>query len=440
MQPQSDRSELYTAADGYVDVAKLIAAFSADEHAARANEYFKGIGDPWVHHLKKPFQSPEDARVTMAGLAAILSMGKIRPGDVVVDFGCGTGWLTAALALMRCRPIGLDVSAEALRIAAIYTDSLPSLRDLPIKYAVTGRTLPLPDASVDKVICFDAFHHVGDQDATISEFARVLRPGGSVLFHEPGPDHSRSEVAQMEMRKFAVIENDIVLDEMWETARGVGFTEMRMAIYTDRPLLVEATDFDGLVGGRGTPKRLAELGRDLLAHTSGNRVFSFKKAGLDGFGIETDSRSTTDLSGAISLMSVGRSTAPNSVLVRVRVKNTGRNWWRPSGEDDGSVNLAARLVRSSGEMIDLNRVFFSDAPVYPGDVEEVEFPIAIPDAHEQAARIDVDLVSEMVAWFPDIGHNGLSLPIEDLRRVCVDAVEEAASSSEAGAGRAEERG
>ncbi len=88
----------------------------------------------------------------------------------VVDLGAGTGKLTQVLVRL-----GLDVVAvEPLNgMRAQLSENLPEIEVLE----GTGEQIPLSDASVDAVLCAQAWHWV-DPDRAAPEVARVLRPGG----------------------------------------------------------------------------------------------------------------------------------------------------------------------------------------------------------------------------------------------------------------------
>ena len=88
----------------------------------------------------------------------------------VLDLGAGTGKLTEVLVRL-----GLDVVAvEPLAgMRAQLSENLPAVQVLD----GTGEQIPLPDASVDAVLCAQAWHWV-DPDRAAPEVARVLRPGG----------------------------------------------------------------------------------------------------------------------------------------------------------------------------------------------------------------------------------------------------------------------
>ena len=102
------------------------------------------------------------------------------PGETAVDVGSGTGANTARLAAT------VDPGGTATGI-----EPNPALREVAARRAQatasnavfldgTAGALPLPDASVDVLVCERVLQHVDDPDAAVREFARVLRPGGRV--------------------------------------------------------------------------------------------------------------------------------------------------------------------------------------------------------------------------------------------------------------------
>jgi len=102
------------------------------------------------------------------------------PGDAL-DFGCGVGRLTQALAPSFQRVTGVDISPTMIRLAGRlnrYSDR--------VRYLVNGRPdlIALPAMSFDFVYSDIALQHIPpDQSrAYIAEFLRVLRPGGLAVF------------------------------------------------------------------------------------------------------------------------------------------------------------------------------------------------------------------------------------------------------------------
>lgn len=103
-------------------------------------------------------------------------VGLPTPG-LILDAGGGTGRVAQALKDYAGRVIVTDASLGMLQQARI-KDGL---------YVVCSETeiLPFPDGLFDRVIMVDALHHVFDQEKTISELLRVLKPNGKVLIDEP---------------------------------------------------------------------------------------------------------------------------------------------------------------------------------------------------------------------------------------------------------------
>ena len=91
--------------------------------------------------------------------------------QVLLDAGCGRTVPVLRKYLGRVeRLIGVEL--------VDFTDVPPGIDT----YKVNLATLPLPDASVDLIMSRSVFEHLTDPDSVYREFARVLRPGGRVVF------------------------------------------------------------------------------------------------------------------------------------------------------------------------------------------------------------------------------------------------------------------
>lgn len=114
-----------------------------------------------------------------------LSLIKCQP-ETIVDVGCGTGVITAALMkkYRKARVIGLDLAPALVKKAR---QRAPWLRALHGAVA-EPEALPLPSASCDLVFSHFALPWCLELDRVFAEFQRVLKPGGALLFSTLGPD------------------------------------------------------------------------------------------------------------------------------------------------------------------------------------------------------------------------------------------------------------
>lgn len=113
--------------------------------------------------------------------AALIEEASVRPGQRVVDLGCGTGQISLPLAEQGGHVLAVDVSpamVERLRKEAIARD----LGDLE-GMAEPIESLSLPPQSVDLIVTSYALHHLRDQDksALVNNALQWLRPGGRLL-------------------------------------------------------------------------------------------------------------------------------------------------------------------------------------------------------------------------------------------------------------------
>lgn len=394
--------------DGFIDVKKLIASYSFDEHMAQADAYFAGHGDDSAL-LRKPFQSPAEAAQIMQGLAIVLKELKLFAGARVVDFGAGTAWLSRIFAYLRCDVVATDLSRSALELGRRAIEKDLFAKDLKIAFLpYDGTRIPLPDADVDRICCFDSFHHVADQRQTLAEFYRVLKPGGIVALHEPGPTHSRTPEAQSEMANFKVIENDIVVEDIASIASAIGFADLKVAWYSPSPVLLDVGTFNKMVGSRGPRETERRVIDRAAADLQCMRIFFLYKPGVE----VKDSRSEAGLKADLAVHVTGRS--GQSLAGSISARNSGSNVWRPSDGELGAVWIGVHLLDADGRMIDNDyaRIHVSAEPVAPGESRRVSFSLPVPDLDR--FRLVFDPVAEQVAWFARMGSKEVTIESSQL--------------------------
>jgi SAM-dependent methyltransferase len=105
-------------------------------------------------------------------------------GDVagldVVELGCGTAYLSAWLARRGARPTGVDLAAAQLNTARRCQDRFGVA--FPLVEADAGK-IPLPGGSFDLAVSECGASLWCDPDRWVPEAARLLRPGGRLVFH-----------------------------------------------------------------------------------------------------------------------------------------------------------------------------------------------------------------------------------------------------------------
>jgi ubiquinone/menaquinone biosynthesis C-methylase UbiE len=101
--------------------------------------------------------------------------------DVVVDFGCGSGFFTVPLANVAGKVIGIDVSPRMLERAASYARRYK----LTVEFVRSdGTDIKLGDDSVDMILLNHVFHEVDDRRKVLSEFLRIMKPYGRLAIVE----------------------------------------------------------------------------------------------------------------------------------------------------------------------------------------------------------------------------------------------------------------
>lgn len=409
----SEKTADRTSDDGLIDVRKLMAELSVEELCRTADEYYVRL-DSWDFHHAKPFALIDEAPDALAKLAIVLRGLKLLPGMSIVDFGAGTGWLSRYLTQLGLEVISMDVSQAALAIGRDLYARQPVIGNKPApKFMVfDGRKIDLPDESVDRIVSFDAFHHVPNPRDVLGELCRVLKQGGIVAFCEPGPNHSKSPASQYEMKNYRVVENDVNLEEIWSDARDHGFTRIDVSISNLAPYVVGFDEHTEFLAGRGPNEHFLETTRDVNQHY---RLFFLQK-GEPG---PPDSRQRNGLSAHLDVRldstqvrasrqgSAWRRPKPEHFTVHATIQNNGQAIWLPSNAQVGAVNFGCHLYDLEGNLLQLGYVHSplqpqAHRPILPGETLRVDFEIPAP--HRGDYIIEFDMVSENVCWFAMHGH------------------------------------
>ena len=133
-----------------------------DWFANRAREY-----DAW-------FESPRGAFIDDVETQLVFRLLPPSRGAHVLDAGCGTGMLTEKLHRRGCRVVGVDLSRDMLRMAALKSLPVPWIRaDL--------KALPFASISFDAIYSVCAVEFIHPLEPVLEELWRCLKPEGHLL-------------------------------------------------------------------------------------------------------------------------------------------------------------------------------------------------------------------------------------------------------------------
>ncbi len=172
-------------------------------------------------------------------MEALIKGANIVPGVSVIDYGCGPGFLTLELA-KRVGPsghvAGCDLNAAFLAGARTRAAD-EGLADRLDWYHTTDDRIPVPDGTVDRVLCKNVLEYVPDMAASVAEFHRVLKPGGiahaidsdwSALMIEPiGPER----VARLLAAARPAYRDPMAGRHLYGVMRTAGFSEVKVEIF-----------------------------------------------------------------------------------------------------------------------------------------------------------------------------------------------------------------
>jgi SAM-dependent methyltransferase len=156
------------------------------------------------------------------------AFASLRPGEVVVDLGCGGGmdvFLAAGKVAPTGKAIGIDMTPQMIERARANARKA-GVNNVEF-HLTTIDNLPLPDASVDCVISNCVINLAPDKRAVFREIARVLKPGGrlavsDIALKKPLPEELAGDISAY----VGCIAGAIPIEEYRTGLRAAGVTEV----------------------------------------------------------------------------------------------------------------------------------------------------------------------------------------------------------------------
>jgi len=138
--------------------------------------------------------APADPQPWAWARRGALLLAEAKPGERVLDLGCGAGRFVAALRDAGADPVGVEIAEAALERARVVAPGAD------LRLLEDDGSIPLDHGSVDLVWCSEVLEHVADGIHLLQEARRVLRPGGRILVTVPF--HGRAKGAAIALARF----------------------------------------------------------------------------------------------------------------------------------------------------------------------------------------------------------------------------------------------
>lgn len=143
---------------------------------------------------------PNATLESFAGTGNPFAMGRLKPGEEVLDLGCGTGVDT----LIAARQVGRTGRVIAVDMTeAMLAKAEASARELGLTNIECRRgfaeALPVEDETIDVVISNGVINLCPDKEAVMNEIRRILRPGGRIqiadmVVHKEVPQDAKDDI------------------------------------------------------------------------------------------------------------------------------------------------------------------------------------------------------------------------------------------------------
>jgi arsenite methyltransferase len=160
------------------EIKKTYASVSAEPE----KDFIFPTGRAWAEDLGYPSELanvPDTAVESFAGVANPWKLGRLEPGERVLDLGSGAGTDSLIAAQMvgpKGHVTGVDMTQQMLDKAR---DAAAEMGATNVEFVeAEAERLPFPDASFEVVISNGVIDLIPDKDAVFSELFRVLTPGG----------------------------------------------------------------------------------------------------------------------------------------------------------------------------------------------------------------------------------------------------------------------
>jgi 2-polyprenyl-3-methyl-5-hydroxy-6-metoxy-1,4-benzoquinol methylase len=153
----------------------------------REEKFWDKVGSKWLEGSDATALQVGNAARCLSGSSVAFDYLMRQLGDPtglrVLDYGCGSGWLSTYLARRGAIVDGFDISSQLVDLG-MKRATVNGVSDRVHLRKMTAEHLDYSDGAFDRVVGISILHHVS-LDESARELFRVVKPGGKALFIEP---------------------------------------------------------------------------------------------------------------------------------------------------------------------------------------------------------------------------------------------------------------
>lgn len=186
--------------------------------------YLKNKGKNGKKHcLKKPF-SNKNCGPMLSEIGAIISLLPTKSSKIL-DVGCGCGWTSVFYAKKGHKVLGIDISYDMINNANI-NKKINNL--LNLDFDVKNAEEINYNSEFDCVIFFDSLHHCINVKKVMRNAYKALKKGGICIISEPGLFHSKSKDSINIVKKYGLLEKEILPHISKKLGKQIGFKNIKI--------------------------------------------------------------------------------------------------------------------------------------------------------------------------------------------------------------------
>jgi SAM-dependent methyltransferase len=128
----------------------------------------------------------QNSWLTVDQLDRFVSRLELQSSARLLDVGCGSGGPTLYVArLTGCQVVGVELYDEAVAEGTRRAQETGLGGRASFLQADASGTLPFEHGAFDAILCIDTINHLSDRPRVVGDWARLLAPGGRLLFTDP---------------------------------------------------------------------------------------------------------------------------------------------------------------------------------------------------------------------------------------------------------------